>query len=341
MITGDHPITALAIARELDIVRDTARVVTGRELDAMTDKQLADEVDTIAVYARVAAEHKLRVVRAWKERGQVVAMTGDGVNDAPAIRAADIGIAMGVMGSDVTREASDMVLLDDNFASIVSAVEEGRTIYDNIQKVVTYLLSSNASEILLVFIAASLGWPAPLLAVQLLWINLVSDGFPALALAVEPPERDVMRRRPLQPHEPVVTWARGARMLLHGSMMATVALIAFATVYRQDAANLPQARTVTFCVVAFAQLFFAVSCRSQRYTLPELGLFSNPQLFSALVVSGLLQLSVVTMPFARPVFEVATALSLWEWGLIIGLALVPVSLIETAKLMKRRGSTRN
>jgi Ca2+-transporting ATPase len=341
MITGDHPVTALSVARELAIAGDTDRVLTGRELDAIPDEQLAVEVGRIAVYARVAAEHKLRVVRAWKNRGQVVAMTGDGVNDAPAIKAADIGIAMGVMGSDVTREASDMVLLDDNFASIVRAVAEGRTIYDNIQKVINYLLSSNTSEILLIFIAALLGWPAPVLAVQLLWINLVSDGFPALALAVEPPERDVMRRRPHPPHEPVVSWRQGARMLLYGGMMAAVGLIAFAAVYRQDVANLPQARTVTFCVVTFAQLFFAVSCRSQRFTLPELGLFSNPQLIFALVVSGLLQLSIVTMPFARPVFEVATALSLWEWGLIVGLALVPVSLIEIAKLALRLGGSGN
>jgi Ca2+-transporting ATPase len=209
MITGDHPTTALAIARELDIVAGQERVVTGQELDGLTDGQLAGEVEQIAVYARVAAHHKLRVVRAWKEHGQVVAMTGDGVNDAPAVKAAAIGIAMGASGSDVTREAAAMVLLDDNFASIVSAVEEGRTIYDNIQKVVHFLLSSNTSELLLVFVAVLLGWPAPLLAVQLLWLNLITDGLPALALGMEPPERDVMRRRPRRPHEPVITWARG------------------------------------------------------------------------------------------------------------------------------------
>jgi Ca2+-transporting ATPase len=334
MITGDHPTTALVVARELNIAADTDRVVTGHELDAMTDERLADEVVQIAVYARVTAEHKLRVVRAWKRRGQVVAMTGDGVNDAPAIKAADIGIAMGVTGSDVTRESSDMVLLDDNFASIVSAVEEGRTIYGNIQKVVHYLLSSNASEVLLVFIAAALGWPAPLIAVQLLWLNLVSDGLPALALGVEPPERDVMQRRPQRPHEPVVTWKRGLRMLVNGGLMAAVGLIAFAVVYRDDPANLPEARTVTFCVLAFTQLFFAVSCRSQRFTLPQLGLLSNPQLLVALVVSGLLQLSVVTLPFARPVFEVATALTWNVWVITIGLALVPVTIIEVAKIAK-------
>jgi Ca2+-transporting ATPase len=336
MITGDNPTTAHAIARELQIMRADDRVVTGHDLDAISDERLASEVDQIAVYARVAAEHKVRVVRAWKKRGQVVAMTGDGVNDAPAVKAADVGIAMGIGGSDVTREASAMVLLDDNFASIVSAVEEGRTIYDNIQKVVHYLLSSNASEVILVFVAALLGWPTPILAAQLLWLNLISDSFPALALCMEPPERDVMRRPPRPPHEPVVTRGRGVAMFGQGALMAAVGLVAFAAIYRQDGANLPQARTATFCVLAFAQLFFAIACRSQRFTLPELGLFSNPSLFCALSLSGILQLGVVTLPFAQPIFNVRADLSLWEWGIVFGLALVPVSLIEIWKLAKHR-----
>lgn len=333
MITGDHPTTALAIARELQIVQAEERAVTGRDLDALSDERLAEEVEQIGVYARVTAEHKLRVVRAWKTRGQVVAMTGDGVNDAPAVKAADIGIAMGVAGSDVTRGAADMVLLDDNFASIVSAVEEGRTIYENIRKVVHYLLSSNVSEVLLVFAAVLLGWPAPLMAVQLLWLNLVSDGLPALALGVEPPERDVMRRRPRRPHEPVISWADGRRMLLHGTLLAAAGLAGFAATYQGEPDRLPQARTVAFCVLAFGQLLFAVSCRSQRFTLPELGLWSNPQLLAAVVASSLLQLSMVTLPFARPVFEVATELRLADWGLILGLAALPVTLIEAGKLL--------
>jgi P-type Ca2+ transporter type 2C len=336
MITGDHPTTARAIARELQIMGADDRVVTGQELDAIPDVQLSDEVERIAVYARVAAEHKVRVVRAWKQRGQVVAMTGDGVNDAPAVKAADIGIAMGLSGSDVTREASAMVLLDDNFASIVNAVEEGRTIYDNIQKVVRYLLSSNASEVLLVFVAALMDWPTPILAVQLLWLNLVSDSFPALALSMEPPERDVMQRPPRPPREPVVTRARGLAMFAEGSLMAAMALVAFAVVYRQDPNNLPQARTATFCVLAFTQLFFAIACRSRRFTMPELGLFSNPQLFFALAISGLLQLGVVTLPFARPIFGITADLTLWQWGLVLGLSLVPVSLIEIRKIVSSR-----
>ena len=209
MITGDHPATALAIARELGIASDGDRVVSGQELDAMAGDALEAEVERIPVYARVKAEHKLRVVRAWKSRGDVVAMTGDGVNDAPAVKAADIGIAMGVTGTDVTKEASDMVLTDDNFTSIVGAVEEGRGIFDNIQKFIHYLLSSNTSEILLMLFAALAGWPAPLAAVQLLWINLVTDGLPALALGMEPPERDIMRRPPRPPREPVITPGAG------------------------------------------------------------------------------------------------------------------------------------
>ena len=220
MITGDHPATALAIARELGIAADGDRVVSGQELDAMDDAALEAEVVRIPVYARVTAEHKLRVVRAWKSRGEVVAMTGDGVNDAPAVKAADIGIAMGLTGTDVTKEASDMVLTDDNFASIVGAVEEGRGIFDNIQKFIHYLLSSNAAEILLMLFAALAGWPAPLTAVQLLWINLVTDGLPALALGMEPPERDIMRRPPRPPREPVITLQRGLLILFHGFLMA-------------------------------------------------------------------------------------------------------------------------
>jgi Ca2+-transporting ATPase len=213
MITGDHPATALAIARELGMAEAGDGVLTGTELNSLSDVELANQVERLAVYARVSPEHKLGVVRAWKNRGEVVAMTGDGVNDAPAVKAADIGIAMGLTGTDVTKESSDMVLTDDNFASIVNAVEEGRGIFDNIQKFLHFLLASNASEVLFMLFAALVGWPAPLLAIQILWINLVTDSLPALALAMEPPERDIMRRHPRPPREPVITWQRGLLML--------------------------------------------------------------------------------------------------------------------------------
>jgi Ca2+-transporting ATPase len=333
MITGDHPETALAIARELHIATEDGRVVTGQELNDLSDADLAAQVDQISVYARVSAEHKLRVVRAWKARGQIVAMTGDGVNDAPAVKAADIGIAMGVTGTDVTKEASDMVLTDDNFASIVNAVEEGRGIFDNIQKFVHYLLSCNAGEVLLMFFAALIGWPVPLLAIQILWINLVTDGLPALALGMEPPERDIMTRQPRPPHEAVITRERGLLILFHGTLVATVAALGFWIIYQGDESHLARARTVTFCITAFAQLFFAVGCRSQRVTMLGLGLFSNPHLVGAIVISGLLQLSVVTLPFAQPVFGVTTHPS-WEWLLVLLLALTPVTIIEVGKLLR-------
>jgi P-type Ca2+ transporter type 2C len=240
---------------------------------------------------------------------------------------------MGVTGTDVTKEASDMVLIDDNFASIISAVEEGRGIFDNIQKFVHYLLSCNAGEVLLMFFAALIGWPVPLLAIQILWINLVTDGLPALALGMEPPERDIMERKPRLPHQAVITRERGLLILFHGALVATVSAIGFWIIYQDDETNLVRARTVTFSIMAFTQLFFAIGCRSQRYTMPELGPFSNPSLFGAILISSFLQLSVVMLPFAQPVFEVAPH-PWWEWLLVFLLALVPVTIIEVSKLLR-------
>jgi P-type Ca2+ transporter type 2C len=335
MITGDHPATAMAIGRELGIAGPEDVAVTGRELDALSDADLATRVDRFPVYARVTAEHKLRVVRAWKARGHVVAMTGDGVNDAPAVKSADIGIAMGRSGTDVTREASAMVLTDDNFASIVNAVEEGRGIYDNIQKFLHYLLAGNVGLVLFVVASFLAGWPFPLTTTQILWMNLVTNGLPALALGMEPPERDVMRRRPRPPREPVLTPGRSLLIAVHGALVAAVTTLGFALVYQGDPANLPRARTVAFCVVSFSFILFALSCRSLRYTMPEVGPVTNPALLGAIVISGLLQLSVVTLPFAQGVFETAGHFG-WEWGLVAALALAPVTTIEVSKLIRAR-----
>jgi P-type Ca2+ transporter type 2C len=332
MITGDHPATALAIGRELGLADGTGRAVTGAELDALSADELAAAVDTISVYARVTAEHKLRVVKAWQQRGQVVAMTGDGVNDAPAVKAADIGIAMGITGTDVTKEASDMVLTDDNFASIVTAVEEGRGIYDNVQKFIHYLLSCNAGEVLLMLVAAVVGWPAPLAAIQILWLNLVTDGLPALALGLEPPEPDIMERPPRPPQEPLITLQRGLLILAHGGLVAAVTLAAFWLTWQgsPDPAAVERAQATTFCVAAFAQLLFAIGCRSDRFTAFGIGFFRNPALLAAIAISALLQVAVVTLPVTRPVFEVRSELGS-GWPLVIGLALVPVTVIEAGK----------
>jgi Ca2+-transporting ATPase len=330
MITGDHPVTATAIGREVGILAGAERVMTGAALDHLSDDELAVQAEQIAVYARVAPEHKLRVVRALQARGQVVAMTGDGVNDAPAVKAADIGIAMGRTGTDVTRESAAMVLLDDNFTSIVSAVEEGRSIYENIQKFLVYLLSCNAGEMLLMLFGGLLGWPAPLLPIQLLWINLVTDGFPALALAMEPAEPDLMRRRPRQASETILSWSLGAVVLGQGALLAAVGLTAFG-LGLAGTGNVDHARTLAFNAVVFDQLFRALAARSRVWTFWQLGAFTNPYLFAAVAISTLLQISILSFPFARPIFE-ATSHTPAEWLLLIGLALAPVTAIEVAKL---------
>lgn len=332
MITGDHPLTALAIGRELKISSAESVAVSGEELDALSDDQLVEHVEEISVYARVSAAHKMRVIQAWKTRNQVVAMTGDGVNDAPALMAADIGIAMGITGTDVTKEAADMVLTDDNFTSIVSAVKEGRAIFDNIQKFVHFLLSSNLSEVLLMFAAAIIGFPVPLLAIQILWINLITDGFPALALAMEPPESDIMQRIPRPPREPVVTLKRGLMILYHGSLIAGVALFGFWWTYADDPANTAVARSTTFAIMAFSQLAFSLVCRSQRFTLPQLGPFSNLWIFVAFLISGLLQLVIMTSPvFSDSVMKVVPYESI-PWLLVAGLSLLPATIIEVTKI---------
>jgi len=334
MITGDHPDTAKAIALRLGIIHEGGQVLLGSDLDALSDTDLAEKVPTTSVYARVAAAHKLRIVTAWRSRREIVAMTGDGINDAPAIKSADVGIAMGISGTDVTKEAADMVLADDNFASIVNAIEEGRTIYDNILKVVYYLLATNAGEVLLMVGATLLGFPTPLLAIHLLTINLLTDALPAMALGVEQPEPNVMQHPPRPVKVPIITIQSGLGILYQGMLNAAVAAIAFWLVYHNEAENLAAARTATFFTSALAQMLFALGCRSPRYTFLQLGLFSNRWLILAFAVSSALLAAIVAIPILRPVFQIAALPIVTDWFLILPLACLPVTFLEFGKLVR-------
>ena len=334
MITGDHKDTAVAIAKELGIMELDKQAISGAELNQMSDDELRDRVKAAAVYARVTAEHKLRVVRAWKQQGAVVAMTGDGVNDAPALKAADIGVAMGITGTDVTKEAADMVVTDDNFASIAAAVEEGRAIYDNIRKSVYYLLSCNISEILLMLLATLFGLPLPLLPVQLLWINLVTDGLPALALAVDPAEADLMQRPPRPPQEQFLTRASLLRLFVQGTFIAVITLLTFLyCLYGMDL-NLDRARTLTFTVMVLAQLFHALNNRSENRSIFALGLWTNKPLLATVGLSALLQVGIVSWPSVQSIFKVAP-FDPEHWILAIGIGMLPLVAMEIWKAVKK------
>lgn len=319
MITGDHPNTALAIARELQIYKDdTHKAIIGKELDSINDEQLGKIVNDVTVYARVSPAHKLRIVRALKQNGHIVAMTGDGVNDAPAIKEADIGVSMGITGTDVTKEASAMILIDDNFATIVSAVEEGRGIYDNIRKFIRYLLSCNIGEVLTMFVAALAGMPLPLLPVQILWVNLVTDGLPAMALGVDTNEPDAMNRPPRHPSESVFSRGLSRKILSRGLQIGLSTVLIFGFVfYSTD--DLALARTMAFCTLVFCQMFHVFDCRSEVLTIFELGFFTNKYLVSAVLCSTLMQLSVVYIPALNGIFE-TVPLSLYHWLLIFVVA---------------------
>jgi Ca2+-transporting ATPase len=335
MVTGDHSATALAVGRELGLDGGGDAAATGLEIDESDDAALAERVERTAVFGRVSAEHKLRIVAALKSRGHVVAMTGDGVNDAPALKAADVGVAMGLGGVEVTRQASDIVLTDDNFATLERAVEEGRGLFDNIEKFIRFLLIGNTSEVLLMLFAAIVAWPSPLVPIQILWINLVTDGFPALALGVEPPEPDVMRRPPRPAGKPILDRRDAAVILIQGALLAAATCVGFVWIHRGDPDHLAAARTASFCIAASSQLFFAMACRSRSRTIPELGLFTNRYLFAAILVSAVLQVGLVALPPLRPLFE-TVPLSATESWIVLGLSLVPITLVETMKLARPR-----
>ena len=334
MITGDHKDTAVAIAQELGLFDGDGLALSANEIDNLSDDQLAKMVESVSVYARVTAEHKLRIVQAWKRRGAIVAMTGDGVNDAPAIKAADIGVAMGITGTDVAKEAADMVVTDDNFASIAAAVEEGRAVFDNIRKTVHFLLSCNFSEVLVMLFSTLLGLPLPLLPIQILWMNLVTDGIPALALAVDPKAPDLMKRRPRRPDARLLDGKRLVAVGVEGLMLSVIALGAFVYSLYGWHQTVEQARTVSFTVMVVAQLVHAFNCRSERLSLFQVGLGTNRTLLWAFLLSLVMQLAVLTVPAALPIFKVAP-LPIENWGLMAAMVLLPLIIVEAAKWIKR------
>jgi Ca2+-transporting ATPase len=337
MITGDHKITAVAIARSLGIIHEGDRAITGVELEKMTDEELLAAVEGIAVYARVAPEHKVRIVRAFQTHGRVVAMTGDGVNDAPALKLADIGVAMGVTGTDVSKEAADVVLTDDNFATIVAAVEEGRSIYDNILKVIQFLLSTNIGEILVLLVAVVLNWDTPLLPIHILWINLVTDSLPALALSVDPPAPGIMQRPPVDSRCGIMTGGFAVRIVLQGIMIGGLSLIANRLGFAMNP-NAPElaaehAHTMTFAVLAFSQIMLILGTRSNTVSAFR-GMFNNGWLWGAFAVVSAMMWVVLEVPALKPIFHISD-LARAEWLWVLGLSAAPLVVTEVAKLIAR------
>lgn len=329
MITGDHKITACAIGKKLGILTKGARAMTGTELDTLSDSQLSACIHEYRVFARVSPQHKVRIVKALQQKGEVVAMTGDGVNDAPALKAADIGCAMGRSGTDVAKNASDMILMDDNFATIVSAVWEGRGIYENIRKSIHFLLSCNIGEIITIFMAVLFRLPSPLAAVQLLWVNLITDSLPAIALGVEPPEPDIMKRPPISPKAGMFSGGLLGSIILEGMMIGSLSLLA----YLLGIYYVGNASTMAFAVLSFSQLFHAFNMRS-RFSLFRIGIFSNKKMILSFLICTALQISVITHPFLQTIFKV-TALSKIQWSIVALCSIAPVFFMELQKLLAK------
>lgn len=357
MITGDYPNTARAIAESIGLLRPGHEVLTGPEMDNLSDQELAHRVSYIDVFARVSPEHKLRIVQALQSRGEIVAMTGDGVNDAPSIKRADIGVAMGITGTDVAKESADMVLTDDNYASIVAAVEQGRIIYDNIRKFVFFLLSSNVAEIMIIFLATLAGLPPPLTAIQLLWLNLLTDGAPALALAMEKGDAEVMVRKPRPSKEPIINGPMRLGIVIQTITQSVATLGAFAlgllwhlragTVlppgtnpllyllqYNWRGVDVQTAETMAFVTLSLCELFRAFTVRSERVSIFRLGVFSNRYMQMAVGVSLILLLLVIYVPFLQPIFNTHT-MTFTEWTVVLVLSLIPAGAEEITKAYLR------
>lgn len=332
MITGDHVVTASAIAKQLGILKDESEAITGTKLAALSDDELTANIWKYRVYARVTPTDKIRIVKAWQKEEQIVAMTGDGVNDAPALKAADIGCAMGITGTDVAKGAADMTLTDDNFATIVTAVKEGRGIYDNIRKAVHFLLSCNLGEIVTIFIAMLLWHESPLLPIQLLFVNLVTDSFPALALGVEPVEHDVMSRKPRAKNESIFAHGVGLMAILQGMMIGGLTLVAYYIGSRTNIANagIPLGETMAFAVLAISQLVHSLNIRSS-HSLFKVGFLTNKYMIGAFLISLALMLTVLCVPFFQDIFEVIS-MNANQWAIVAGLAITPLIIMEIVKL---------
>ncbi|HEY5575447.1 MAG TPA: cation-translocating P-type ATPase, partial [Clostridiaceae bacterium] len=307
MITGDHKNTAVAIAKQLGIAKSINQSMTGAEIDNLTEAEFAEEIDNYRVFARVSPEHKVKIVKAYKAKGNIVSMTGDGVNDAPSLKYADIGVAMGITGTDVAKGASDMILTDDNFSTIVHAIEEGRNIYNNIKKAVIFLLSCNLGEVITVFLSILFFWPVPLLPTQILWINLITDSLPAIALGIDPGDKDVMKQKPRNPKESFFAHGAGTRAVIGGVLIGGLTLAAFyfglsEYGYSLGSKNIPEVvlnygRTMAFVVLATSQLFYSLSMRNATKSIFQIGLFTNKALIGAIIVGFILQIGVISIPF--------------------------------------------
>lgn len=336
MITGDHIITATAIAKDIGILKENDLVMSGKELDLISNEELTKKINSYSVFARVAPEHKVRIVKAFQKRGEIVAMTGDGVNDAPALKSADIGCAMGIGGTDVAKGAADMILTDDNFASIVKAVREGRGIFDNIKRAVHFLLSCNIGEIITVFAAFLFHLPTPLLAIQLLWVNLVTDSLPALALGVEGIEKDVMNKKPISSKKSLFSGGLAFSILIEGLMIGALSLLAF-SIGRGffDLTSVPiVGRTMAFAVLSLSQLVHSFNMRSE-HSIFKTGLFSNKALWGAFIVGTILQVSVISIEPLANLFKVVP-LNFVQWEIVAGLSLVPLLTVELEKSFKKK-----
>ncbi|AWZ48219.1 calcium-translocating P-type ATPase, PMCA-type [Hathewaya limosa] len=315
MITGDHKNTAFAIGKELDICKKEDEVITGEQLDKLSDKELKEKIQHLSIFARVSPEHKLRIVRAFKAKGHIVSMTGDGVNDAPAVKEADIGVSMGISGTDVTKEASSMILLDDDFSTIVSAIEEGRGIYANIRKFIRYLLSCNLGEVLTVFLSSILYLPAPLLPIQILFVNLATDGLPAIALGVDPGDPDIMLNKPRNREESIFARGLKEKIFIRGILIGVCTVLSF-MVGKYYGMNLKVCRTLALCTLILSQLFHVFECRSEKHSVFKINPFTNIYLLLAVSVSVIMLLGILYVPFFQGIFH-TVALNLAQWTIVL------------------------